>query len=288
MCYILQVTSNVLPVRQIWSLEMKSTRWITGLVVEKVYLVVMHAGDKSLYVYKSEGRTVSEHSVSSLISPGHMVGLVNSDKNHLVISDSSNRMLHWVSLFAEGGEVKSVSVKNIKVDYMPLGMCVNSSGEVVVCSPHTNRLYKYSSDGQCLGHIQLSSEVEPWFITSLSASDGYVISDRRHRQIMWIREDGTSLRGVQQGEVRPGIYLDGPQDLIHDNDGHILVADDVGHQVLVFDQTGHCTGQLLSEHDENVWDDIKLPTTMLLDQVNARLYVSTRNPTRVIVYCYSS
>ena len=160
-------------------------------------------------------------------------------------------------------------------------MCVTSIGQLVVCSYDTQRLYKYSSAGQCLGHIQLASGVRPWFITSLSAGDGYVISDLS--QITWIREDGTPSRSVQPGaEVRPGIRMDGPLDLTHDKDGHILVADGHGHQVLVFDQRGHCTGQLLSDQD-----GIRKPTRLLLDQQTDKLYVSCNWPPRVMIYCYS-
>ena len=79
--------------------------------------------------------------------------------------------------------------------------------------------------------------------------------------------------------MRPSL----PEDLIHDNDGHILVADYYGHQVLVFDQHGHCTGQLLSDQD-GIWQ----PTRLFLDQQADRLYVSCNESVRVLIYRYSS
>ena len=205
-----------------------------------------------------------------------MVGVTHGDKDHLVISDLY-RMIHWVPVFVKGEELNLGAVRTIQLDYMPRGMCVPSIGQVVVACG-TDRLYKYSSAGQCLGHIQLASGVRAVYITSLSAGDGYVISD--YRQIMWIREDGATLHRVQPGEVRPGMKLGEPHDLIHDNDGHILVAD--GNQVLVFDQHGHCTGQLLSEQD-----GILLPTRLFLDQITDTLYVSCNCLPRVMIYCYS-
>ena len=189
-------------------------------------------------------------------------------------------MLHWVSLFVEGGGVKPVSVYHRKLEYTPFGMCVTTIGQVVVCDPQNDRLYKYNGDGECLGHIQLGSVVRPWYITQSMASGDYIISC--FCQITWIREDGTTSRRVQ-GAVSPGLQLNILEDLILDSDGHVLVADAAGHQVLVFDQHGHCTGQLLSDQD-----GIRKPARLLLDQQTDTLYVACRYPTSVRIYCYST
>ena len=205
---------------------------------------------------------------------------------------SDRNRLQWVTLLMEEGDVNLGPCRTIKQESTSYGMCVTSFGQVMVCGPGTDQLYKYSSDGQCLGHIRLSPEVRPWCITALSAGDGYVIGDIS--QITWIREDGTTSHGVQ-GEVRPGIYLDGPQHMIHDNKGNILVADCGGQQVLVFDQHGHCTGQLLSGQDGHCpeqplpdnQDGILRPSRLLLDQQTDTLYVACTDPTRVMIYSYS-
>ena len=258
------------------SLEMKCNPEITGLVRHKGHLVVTHRGDSSLYVYQAAHPTACEHQVG-LSDPRHMVEVKDGDKDHLVISDFYGR-LHWVPMLVVGEELKLGAVRTIQLDYMPCGMCVTSIGQVVVACG-TDRLYKYSSDGQYLGHIQLASGVEPVSITSLSAGDGYVICDLS--QITWIREDGTALHRVQPGEVKPGMRLGEPHDLIHDNDGHILVAD--GNHVFVFDQHGHCTGQLLSDQGR-----IRQPRHLLLDQLTDTLHVACDHPTRVMIYPYSS
>ena len=165
-------------------------------------------------------------------------------------------------------------------------MYVTSIGQVVVCGLETDRLYKYKSDGQCLCHIQLVSDMKPMWITPLSAGDGYVISDRSHDQITWIREDGTTSLSVQQGEVKPGMKMGPPHELVHDNDGHILVIDYIWEQVLVFDQRGHCTGQLLSHQD-----GIRQPRRLFLDLQTDTIYVSCGDPigdpAHVMIYFYS-
>ena len=273
---MLQVMSGDLVVRQ--SLEMEKKKDIRGLVVLRGHLVVTQCEDSSLYVYQAGRSPVHKHQVRGLRRPCHILGVKDGKKDHVVIADTYNK-LHWVLVLVEGAELKLGAVRTIKLDYKPWGMCVTSISQLVVCSPDTDRLYKYSSDGQCLCHIQLASELRPVCITSLSAGDGYVISD--YRQIRWIRKDGTPSRRVR-GEVRPGIELGIPLDLIRDNDGQILVADAARHQVLVFDQRGRSTGQLLSDQD-----GILLPTRLLLDKQTDTLYVSCNAPVRVMIYRYS-
>ena len=264
-------------VRQAQILQMEDKTGVTGLVLHRGHLVVTHDYDNNLYVY-TEGRPPArKHQVPGLVDQCHMVGV--TDAGYLVISDSEG-FLHWVTVLVEGTEVKLGTVKTMKLNYTPAGMCVTNTGEVVVCSPYADRLYKYSSAGQCLGHMRLELGVRPWYITSLSADDGYVISD--YYQIMWIREDGTAAHRVQPGEVRHGIKLGESYDLTHDSAGNILVADYARHQVLVFDPHGHCTGQLLSEQD-GIWE----PSCLLLDQLTDTLYVSCNDPMRVMIYRYS-
>ena len=275
---MLQVMSRATAVRQRQGLDKGSKEGIAGLVRLRGHLVLIHHFDNIVCVYQ-EGRSPPRiHKVPDLRDPWHMVTVRDGDNDHLVISDSYRRRLNWVPMLVEGAEFKLGAVRTIQLDYRPHGMCVSSIGQVVVCDRDTDRLYKYSSDGEFLGHIQLASVVNPRFLTSCPACDGYVISDPR--QITWIKEDGTTLRSVQRGEVTPGVKLGDSHDLIHDYDGHILVAD--GKQVLVFDQRGHYTGQLLSDQD-----GIRRPTRLLLDQMTDTLYVACHPPARMMIYRYS-
>ena len=273
-----------LVVRQAQRIEMENNNDLKGLVVYRGHVVVTHSKDDTLYVYRTGRSPIRKYQVTGLVDPYHMVGVIDTDNAYLVISDI-NHILHWVTILVEGTEVILGPCRTIKLDYMPYGMCVTSIGQVMVCGPDTDRLYKYSSDGQALAHmekcgyIQVSSPLEPGYITPMSSGDGYVISDYRH--LSWIRDDGTMSHRVLP-EVSAGNHMHGPCELINDGGDHLLVADYRGHQVLVFDQHGHCTGQLLSDQD-GIWG----PSHLLLDQKTDTLYVACHKETRVMIYRYS-
>ena len=375
---MLQVTPSCQIVEQPRSLEMEKKPEITGLVLHKGHLVVSHLNN-TLYAYPAARSPASKHMVSGLHEPWHMLKVTDGEHDSLVISDYHNT-LHWVTVLVEEKEINLGSISKINLDYIPRGMCVTGDGQVVVCGYDTERLYKYSVEGECQGHIKLASHVRPRCITSLSAGEGYVISDA-YKRLLWIREDGSTSHKVEgevrqghevegevktgrevedevksghevegevkpghevEGEVKPGhevkgevkryhevenkmksghevenevksghevegevksgqevedvvssgheeedkvrtyLHLRAPYDLIHDSQGHILVADYSVHQVLVFDQHGHCTGQLLSDKD-----GLRRPSHLLLDQSTDTLYVSCHDPVRVMIYRYS-
>ena len=269
-CYILQEKSRDPVARQTLRLDIKENAWITGLVLHRGHLVVTLC-DEILHVYEAASLQPSEFWVPDLKDPRYMVALTDYKNHYIVISDSGNLMLHWLNALVVDGKIKPILVRTTHLSYVPYGMCVTNSGQLVVCSYHTNRLYKYNSSGQCLGHIQLSEQVRPRFITSLSSGEGYAISD--HSQVMLVTEDGA---------VSP-LWRLRPRDLIQDDEGRILVADDEDHQVVMFDRRGHCTGQLLSHEDGIRW-----PTHLFLDQQTDTLYVSCDYPGRVMIYKYSS
>ena len=276
LCGILQVGT-----RDINELEhtfgLMKDKYLTGILLYNRHLLVTHCDDSNIYVYNSQSVLTNKHYVRGLKWPIHMVQVTENDKDHLVISERYKK-LHWVAVLVKEGDIKLGSVKTTKLDYTPYGMCVTSIGQVVVCSLATNRLYKYSSAGQCLGQIELYSHVRPWCITSVST--GYIIS--HHGHITWIREDGTTSRNVKHDEIFPGLEMNELQDMIHDNYGRILVAENNGHRVLMLNQHGHCIGQLLSRQN-----GIRRPTRLLLDQVTDTLYVSSHHPATVNFYCYS-
>ena len=159
-------------VRQAQILKMEDKTGVTGLVLHRGNLVVTHDYDNNLYVCPEGRPPACKHQIPGLVDPCHMLGVTDAD--YLVISDSEG-FLHWVTVLVEGTVFKPGKVRTTKLNYTPAGMCVTSTGQVVICSP--DQLYKYNSYGHCLGHIQLSSVMMPWFITSPSPSDGYVISD---------------------------------------------------------------------------------------------------------------
>ena len=112
--------------------------------------MLTHDNYDNLYVYQVARATASKHQMPDLRRPWYMVTVKDGDNDHLVISDIDS-MLHWVPVLVEGAELKLGAVRTIQLDYEPCGMCVTSIGRLVVCDPDTNRLYKYSSDCQCLG-----------------------------------------------------------------------------------------------------------------------------------------
>ena len=277
-------------VSQSRGLEMDDRKYsVSGLVMFEEHLVVTHAKNYSIYLYNAAGQLTSTHPVSGLGDPQYMLLMTDASRSVLVISDFS-RKLHWLSVCVEGGQVKLKSHRTTQLTYGPVGMCVVSSGHLMVCGPVVHRLFRFSSQGEEQGHVQLSSQIRPCYVTS--CNDMYIISDDINNQVVWVKLDGTLIHTVQ-GRVGQGAaasppvqgrlgQLCTPRDLTQDRNGRVLVADYVGHQVMVFDQHGQYTGQLLG-----VQDGIYQPGQLLLDEQNDKLYVGCMGPVRVMIYDYS-
>ena len=263
---------------------------VMGMVVFEGHLVVTHWNTNTIYLYNAAGHLTSTHPVSGLVRPRYMLLMTDTSRSVLVISDWDERKLHWLSVCVEGGQVKLKSNRITQLTYKPIGMCVVSSGHLMICGPVVHRLYRFSSQGEEEGHVQLSSQIRPCYVTS--CNDMYIISDDINNQVVWVKLDGTLIHTVQ-GRVVQGAaalppvqgrlgQLCTPRDLTQDRYGRVLVADYVGHQVMVFDQQGQYTGQLLG-----VQDGIYRPGQLLLDEHNDKLYVGIMGPVRVMIYDYS-
>ena len=180
------------------------------------------------------------------------------------------------------------AIRTTQLKYDPVGMCVDNGGLLIICGPRANVLYKYSSHGQEVSHVQLSPRVKPGFIVSDNSM--YMISDYTNKQIVWVKMDsllttvvhtagqGSSVLHLGKGKVFKPCY---PLGLTQDRYGRIMVADNVGHQVIVFDQHGKCTGQLLGKQD-----GIYKPGSILLDQHNDKLYVACMDNKSIYVMIY--
>ena len=168
---------------------------MAGMVLYERHLLVVHYSNSCLYVYNSTLGLTDSLTVPGIGSPRHIV--VSYDvRDHVVMSDWKENKLHWVNVRVHRGRVQLGQVRSIRLTYRPWGMCVSSSGQLVVCSPYMNRLYKYSSQGECEGHVQLSPQVRPYFVTSSYTDDDYVISDYDNDNLLWVRGNGTVTHTV--------------------------------------------------------------------------------------------
>ena len=278
---------------------------VMGMVVFEGHLVVTHWNTNTIYLYNAAGHLTSTHPVSGLVRPRYMLLMTDKSRSVLVISDRAEHKLHWLSVCVEGGQVKLKSIRTTQLTYGPVGMCVVSSGHLMICGPVVHRLCRFSSQGEEEGHVQLSSQIKPCFVTS--CNDIYIISDDINNQVVWVKLDGTLIHTVQgrvgqgagaphpvQGSVGKAAALPHlvqgkvgqpytPQDLTQDRNGRVLVADHAGNQVMVFDQHGQYTGQLLG-----VQDGIYQPRGILLDEHNDKLYVGcVKDKVYVMTYDYS-
>ena len=264
---------------------------VTGMVVCVGHLLVVHMMDKNIYIYSPSGQLTSRPnpSVTGLICPRHLMLMTDETGSILVISDWECKLL-WLSVSVRGGQVRLKSIRTTQLAYGPVGMCVTSSGHLMVCGPRDNRLYRYNSQGEADGHIQLSPDIKPGHV--ISFNDMYIIGDYDNKQVVWVKLDGSLLHTVQgrvgQSAVVPQPIqervgqLCEPMDVTWDRYGRVLVADCESHQVMMFDQHAQYTGQLLYEQD-----GIYKPTSLWLDEQKDKLYIACMKPTRVMIYDYS-
>ena len=256
-----------------------NTAGVNGVLLYEKHMLVIHFKKNSLYLYTISG--LLQVTIPGILHPQHMVLLGEGTQRHLVVSDLDKK-LHWVYLCVESGEFRLQTIDTKELTYRPVGMTVTSRGGILICAPYAHRVYMYSSTGQHEGHIQLSRYAVPGHVLECTRGSGYVISDLYWREVMWVNRDGSVLRTAKE-KIRPFLHLYGPRDLIKDSEGHVLVTDYCGHQVLVFGQSGQCADQLLGKKD-----GMYRPGRLLLDQKNDKLYVACMMPTRVMIYTYSA
>ena len=254
---------------------------VVGMVIYEGYMVVIHGNNNKIFVYNDAGQLIQKQAATSIKKPVHMSLALYNTAHFLIISDYKET-LHLVAIRKETNkkELMLKLVKTTGLDYKPAGLYVHNDGQMMVCDLTSNKLVKYNSEGVCEGHVNVT--IRPDCLSSDPVGHGYVASDYTQKQVVWMDENGSVSR-VLQHEVTPSICLENPRDLLNDNQGHVLLADFGGHQVLVFNQYAQCIGQLLSEKD-----GIHHPGRLLLDTKKDTLYVAcVKDKVHIVTYKYS-
>ena len=243
---------------------------IRSMVVYKQHLYFVLGGTNDgviVYCYTPDGSlyTVFRHEGRENGRPTGMCIMKDGNTAMLVVSASSHDALVWIKI-CDDFTMKHHQTQLL--DYQPAGS-YNDGGILVVCDPHKHKIHRYSktlddtlrmlvvnpthslkftsSSGSICGEdiITLPDDVRPHRLTR--RLDEYVIVDLNNSQVVMFDEHG-HIRTRYTGEMH-GKKLDGPFDVINDNDGDILITDPAGHRALLLTSGGNVMPILQHRHD---------------------------------------
>lgn len=152
-------------------------------------------------------------------------------------------------------------------------LSITDEGNVILTVENRNTLMEYTSDGQLIREITLSSAIcNP--LHSLKLSSGhFVVSNISNSRICIVDENGDVLRafGEENKSWLEELYV--PLCLAIDSSGSIIVADQINGRVLLLTSTLEFKDELVSAKN-----GLCSPTQIHLDESNgARLFVVDRD-----------
>ena len=168
--------------------QQKQNTSVIGMVIYKQSVYTVQQTGLSVYCYTQNGvfRSKYEDGKKVDIKIGGMCLIMRGNKAKLVISDSSNYALVWISILDDSTMKYH---KTQRLEYQPYGS-YNDLGELMVCD--RRMIHRYSCDDQSLDVLNLPGDVWPWGVAP--HDDQYVISDFWNRQIILINKDGQVKR----------------------------------------------------------------------------------------------
>ena len=243
----------------------KQDKVVTGLVVYKERVYVVHDTGLVVYCYNPDGSLSEkyEHKGGAETVVEGMCLMTHKGTARLVLSDHTNKALVWITI-SNGGAMKHHHTQ--QVNYWPCGS-YNDRGHLMVCSPEYRKIHRYTGDGQPLHEITLPGDVRPWWVTRHDG-DQYVVTDCENHQVGVIDGDGHVTR-LHKDDIH-GVKVDQPFNITTDRHGRILMTDASQHHVLQISSDGEEVKQLLR-------GQVKYPTCLCLNEESHKMYVAAKD-----------
>ena len=202
--------------------------------------------------------------------------MMNGDCAMLVISDFCNKALVWIEICDDDG-MKHHHIQQL--DYRPF-RSYDDGGELVV-SDARNKIHPYECDGHEVDITTVAKDVGALCVARYGDDDQYVVTDWAKHQVAIIEKDG-QVKTRYVDEIH-GLKLGEPYNIITDQQGRILICDDVNNNVLVMSKEEDEVRQLLQEQH------MKNSFSICLDSEQHKLYVTgkdKKNVDHVFIYDY--
>ena len=262
---------------------------IIGLAILDKEFFVVYEENSEVEVYDSIQLSLNRRlDVTGLFHPRD-IGSCNQNKCLYIFSCKFPRHSHEILRVDRNGNlIKKWSTGD---DY-GFGLFVTDEMNVILAVFNENKLNEYSSDGQLIREIILSSHAGisyPFKAIKLTnghfvVSHGYDDNDELHR-VCAVDVNG-KLKKTFGGKLGSTIgKMHYPVDLSVDGNGFIFVADRLNSRVLLLDSDLKFTREILSKDKHG----LRRPSKILLDKSNGRLFVADNelNNNRIVVFDFS-
>ena len=204
-------------------------KYVIGMVVYRECVYTLHAKDHMIYKYNPDGSLGNSYKHTGGEGREGIEGIsmmMNGDCALLVISDFCNKALVWIEICDDDG-MKHHHIQQL--DYRPF-RSYDDGGELVV-SDARNKILRYGCDSHEVDVTTVAKDVGALCVARYGDDDQYVVTDWAKHQVAIIEKDG-QVKTRYVDELH-GLKLGEPYNIITDQQGRILICDDVNNNVLV-------------------------------------------------------
>jgi sugar lactone lactonase YvrE len=241
-------------------------------------ILVFNEGGKTVNTFGKEGNGPGRLSAPMALT-------VDTERDRVYVADSSN---YRIQIFKMNGEFvetidlnKDMATSERKV--RPIGIAVNSKGNIYISDADNNFIRIYSSDGTMINKFGGFGNNDGQFAIpvglAIDNQDRVYAVDMNNSRFQIFDESGKFISKIgERGDVKGNFMR--PKDIWVDENGLIYVSDGATLVIQVFDPHGKLIGVVGSEKDVN----LQFASPFGLSVANKNLYVMDRWRNSIRVY----